>query len=123
MANFANGWIVNFIVSHQAGKNCQTRCIRRRPRIRPAIIRVHVEKRPRASEPFPLGRIVKNIVKLVEIISVSIDDQEMTVLAAAQIDVAWIATFHPVGLANRFRRDGIKRKTRIGRMINAVTFA
>ena len=123
MANLRDGWIINFIVPDQSGKNRQSRRIRRCPSVGPAIIGIHIEKRSRAGKPFSLGRVVINVIKLVEIIAVSVDDQQMAVLTAAQIDVSRVSAFNPIGLGNCFWRDRIERKTRVRRVVNTIAFA
>jgi hypothetical protein len=46
----------------------------------------------------------------------------MAILTGAPVDVAWIATFDPFGLGDRFRRNRIKGKTQSGIQINSVAF-
>src|SRR5581483_5842392 len=120
MADLRDRRIVDFIVSNEAGKNRQAGGVRRSPAVGPAIIAVHIEKRAGPGEPLAQARAVKYVVKLIKIVALAVDDQQMAILAAAPIDVARIAALDPARLSDRLGRDRIKRKTRAGAQIHAV---
>src|SRR5262245_57490508 len=123
MVNFWQNRIIDLVVANQTRQNRQSRSVCRSPSVGPTVVRVHIEESTRASEPFCLGRVVVNIEKLIQVVAVSIDNQQMTVLAAATINVPGIATLDPVRLCDGFRRDRIERKADISWVSNAVTFA
>src|SRR5262245_53601886 len=123
MANFCHIGIINFVVTNETRQNRQPCSVCRSPTVGPTIVRVHIEESTRASEPFRLSRVVVNIEKLIQVVAVSIDNQQMTVLATATINVPGIATLDPVRLCDGFRRDRIERKADISWVSNTVTFA
>src|SRR5262245_46293134 len=123
MANFRQIRIIDLVVTNQARQNRQHRSVCRSPSVGSTVVRVHIKESTRASEPLRLSRVVVNIEKLIQLVAVSIDNQQMTVLAAATIDVSWIAAFYPVRLCDRFWRDRIEREAGISRMINPITLA
>src|SRR5262245_66197232 len=122
MANFCHIGIINFVVTNETRQNRQPCSVCRSPSVGPTVARVHIEESTGASEPFRLSRVVVNVEKLIQLVAVSIDNQQMTVLAAATINVPGIATLDPVRLCDGFRRDRIERKADISWVSNAVTF-
>ena len=123
MANFCHIGIIDLVVTNQARQNRQPRSVRRSPSVGAAIVRVHIEEGTRAGEPFPLPAIVVDVEKLVQVVAVPIHNQQMTVLAAAPIEVSWIATLDPIWLCDCLWRDRIEREAGISRVINAITLA
>src|SRR5262245_7643384 len=123
MANFWQIRIIDLVVTNQARQNRQPCSVCRSPSVGPTVVRVHIEEGTRASEPLRLSGIVENIVQLVQVVAISIDNQQMTVLAAASINVPRIATLDPVRLCAGFPRDRIERKADISWVGHAVTFA
>src|SRR5262245_35372457 len=120
MANFLQIRIIDLVVTNQARQNRQPRSVCRSPSVGSTVVRVHIEESTRASEPFCLSHVVVNIEKLIQLVAVSIDNQQMTVLAAATIDVPRIATLDPVRLCDSFRRDRIERKANISWVSHTV---
>ena len=84
----------DLVVAHQAGQDRQPGRVGRRPAVGPPAVRVHVEERARAG--LPLAAVVEDVVQLVEMRFVAIDDQQVAIAAAAQVDVAGLAAFDPV---------------------------
>src|SRR5258706_2398456 len=122
MFDLGSRWIAEFVVADESRENRQPRGIRRGPSVGPTIVGIHIEECAGTREPFSLGRIVKNIVKLVEIITVAINDQQVSICAAAFVDVGWVAALNPIGLRDRFRRNRVEGNTGIGGMIHSVAF-
>src|SRR4029434_11190173 len=121
MANFCHIGIIDLVVTNEPRQNRQSRSVCRGPSIGAAVVRVHIKESTRAGEPFPLRTIVVDVEKLVPALPVSIHKQQITVLAAAPIDVSWIAALDPIWLRNCLWRDRIEREADIFRGVNALT--
>src|SRR5262245_49666447 len=94
------------VVSDQAGQNRQPGRVGRRPAIGPASVRAEIEKGTRSTT--PLQAVEEDVVELVDVTPVTIDDQHVSIAAAATVHVARLAAFNPVGLRDRFGRYRIE---------------
>ena len=74
----------------------------------------------RSRRTISLRSIIEDIEELVEVVAVPIHNQQMAVLAAAPIDVAWIATLDPMWLGDRLRRDRIEWEDWYSRVIHPI---
>ena len=70
----------------------------------------------------PGRAVIKHVVQLVKIPIDAIDDEQMAIAAAAQIDVARLSALYPVCLRDRFVGNRIERITEAGGVIDAVAF-
>src|SRR2546425_4266245 len=74
------------VVPHESGQYGESRRVCRRPPLRASGVGVQVEKCAGSRE--PPAAVVKHIVEFVQEPPVAVDDEEVAVAAAAQIDGA-----------------------------------
>src|SRR5205823_13951055 len=118
--DIGNCGVPRFVVANETGKNGEPCGVGGGPAVGTAVVRIHVEEGTRASQPSSLACIVEDVVELVEIVVRAVDDDQVTILLAALVDVARRAAFDPVRLRNRLRGNRIERQPLSRRIIDAV---
>ena len=116
MADFVGA--ERLVVSCEARQNREPRSVGRGPAVGSPRVRLHIEERTGSG--VPRCSVVEHVVKFVQITVVPIDDDQVSIAARSEIDVARFAAFDPVRLSDGFAWNRIERKALVRRVVNAV---
>src|SRR4029077_10460457 len=89
-----------------------------RPTVRTPPVRVQIEERTRAG--VPLATVVEHLGELLRRAPIAIDDEHVAIAAAAQVDVARVASLDPVRLGHRLVRNRVEGNALIRGVIDAA---